>query len=40
MIKSPSAGIVDCFPRLAAMIPKPLQWYRPRAERIFDKTVR
>lgn len=37
---SPSASLIDSFPTLARLLPKPLQWYRPHAERVFRKTVR
>ena len=38
--QSPSASLIDGFPIIAKYLPRPLQWYRPRAERIFNETVR
>jgi len=38
--KSPSASLIEQFPRLARSLPKSLQWFRPKAERVFKKTVR
>ncbi|KAL1615103.1 hypothetical protein SLS56_011930 [Neofusicoccum ribis] len=40
MQRSPSANLIDSFPTLAKIIPRPLQWYRPHAERVFRKTVK
>ena len=37
--QSPSSSFIDGFPIIAKCLPKILQWYRPKAERIFRKTV-
>ncbi len=37
--QSPSSSMIDGFPIIAKFLPKPLQWYRPKAERIFHKTL-
>jgi hypothetical protein len=37
--QSPSANVIDGFPIVAKYLPRALQWYRPEAERIFNKTV-
>ncbi|KEF61521.1 uncharacterized protein A1O9_03088 [Exophiala aquamarina CBS 119918] len=36
---SPSTSMIEQFPWLVRLIPKPLQWYRPKAERVFRKTI-
>ncbi|KAL6248504.1 hypothetical protein RBB50_004759 [Rhinocladiella similis] len=36
---SPSTALVEQFPWLIKLIPRPLQWFRPEAERIYKKTV-
>jgi hypothetical protein len=38
MLQQPGANIVDVFPILAKL-PKQLQWWRPRGERIHAKTI-
>jgi cytochrome P450 len=35
----PGANLVDSLPVLAKILPKPLQWWRKRGERLHDKTV-
>lgn len=37
--QQPGKNLVDGFPVLEKL-PKPLQWWRPRGEAIFDKTVK
>ncbi|KAK3312725.1 cytochrome P450 [Apodospora peruviana] len=37
--QQPGVNLVDAFPVLAKL-PKPLQWWRPRGNRIFEKTAR
>lgn len=37
--QQPGVNIVDSFPALNKL-PKPLQWWRPRGERIFHKTAK
>jgi hypothetical protein len=37
-LQQPGVNIVDAFPVLAKL-PKALQWWRPRGERIHEKTV-
>jgi hypothetical protein len=37
-LQQPGVNIVDAFPVLA-QLPKPLQWWRPRGEKIHEKTV-
>ncbi|KAJ5385554.1 hypothetical protein N7517_003465 [Penicillium concentricum] len=37
---SPSATLIEHFPWCARNLPKLLQWYRPRAEKVFNKTIR
>jgi hypothetical protein len=37
--QSPSANVIDGFPMIAKYLPRALQWYRPKAERIFNETV-
>lgn len=36
---SPSASLIDGFPFIARWLPKPLQWYRPSADRAFKRTI-
>jgi len=36
---SPSTSMIEQFPWLVRLIPKPLQWYRPKAERVYRKTI-
>ena len=36
---SPSASMIEQFPRLAKAIPRPLQWFRPKAEQVYKKTL-
>lgn len=37
--QQPGVNIVDAFPILENL-PKALQWWRPRGERVFNKTVK
>jgi hypothetical protein len=37
-LQQPGVNIVDAFPSLAKL-PKSLQWWRPRGEKIHEKTV-
>jgi len=37
--RSPSASLIEQFPWVVRNLPRPLQWYRPKAERIYKKTV-
>lgn len=36
---SPSAALVEQFPWVVRMLPRPLQWFRPKAERAYRKTI-
>lgn len=36
---SPSTSMIEQFPGLVKLLPRPLQWYRPKAERVFRKTI-
>lgn len=38
--QSPAASFIDGFPIVARYLPRVLQWYRPKAERIFKRTVK
>ncbi|KAH0342001.1 hypothetical protein KCU83_g9432, partial [Aureobasidium melanogenum] len=37
--KSPSASMIEMFPWLVRLLPKAFEWYRPKAEKIFTKTI-
>ncbi|KIW10721.1 hypothetical protein PV08_10020 [Exophiala spinifera] len=36
---SPSTTLVEQFPWLVRVMPQPLQWFRPNAERVYKKTI-
>jgi hypothetical protein len=36
---SPSTSLVEQFPWLVKALPKPLQWFRPKAKRVYQKTL-
>jgi hypothetical protein len=36
---SPSTTLIEQFPRLVKAIPQSLQWFRPKGERIYKKTI-
>ena len=36
---SPSTSLPEQFPWLINIIPRRLQWFRPKAERVFKKTI-
>lgn len=36
---SPSTSLPEQFPWLIKILPKRLQWFRPKAERVYKKTI-
>lgn len=36
---TPSTTMMEQFPGLVDLIPKPMQWFRPNAERTYRKTL-
>jgi hypothetical protein len=36
---SPSASMIEQFPWLVRNMPKRLQWFRPKAEQVYKKTL-
>lgn len=36
---SPSTSMIEQFPGIVKLLPRALQWYRPKAERVFRKTI-